>query len=128
MHALESDEYLLPDREREHLDVARRPRRVDRERGGARALRARERRSRRNLETQTLDRADELQLHHRGAAHDGHGQLVAVLGEHHVLGTNDDRGFVAVAQRPRPAIDLEERLAELHVAITVRAQQQVRGP
>ena len=113
--------------ERQNLDLARRARSVDRERRRAWAPRARERRVCRNLESQALDSADELQLDHRGAADDGHGQLVAMLREHDVLGAHDDRSLVAAAQRTRPAIDLEKRLAELHVAETIRAEQQVRG-
>ena len=50
-----------------------------------------------------------------------------MLGEHHVLGPHDDGRLVAAAQRAGPAIDLKERLAELHVAIAVGAEQQVRG-
>ncbi len=90
------------------------------------ALRARERRARRDFEPQPLDRADELQLDHRPAADDGHHELVAMLGEHDVLGPHDDGRFVAAAQRPRPAVHLEVRLAELHVAMAVRAEHQVR--
>ncbi len=127
VHALEPDEHLLPDRERKHLDLARGSRCVHRERRRTRTLRAHERRACGNLETQALDCADELQLHYLRTAHDGHGQLIAMLGEHHVLGPNDDGRFVAAAQRPGPTIDLEERLTELDIAEAVRTEQQIRG-
>src|SRR5262249_7247739 len=90
------------------------------------ALRARERRARRDVEAQTLDRTDELELNDRPAADDRHHELVAMLGEHDVLGPHDHGRFVAAAQRSRPAIDLEERLAELHVAVTIRPEHQIR--
>ena len=47
--------------------------------------------------------------------------------EHDVLGAHDDGRFVAAAQRVGPAVDLEVRLAELHVAIPVRAEQEIRA-
>ena len=47
--------------------------------------------------------------------------------EHDVLGPHDDGCFVAAAQRVGPTINLEIRLAELNVAISVGAQQKVRG-
>jgi hypothetical protein len=85
-------------------------------------------RARRDFDPQPLDRADELQLDDGPAADDGHHELVPVLGENHVLRPHDDGRFVTAAQRSRPAVHLEVRLAELHVAIAIRPEHQVGCP
>ena len=95
--------------------------------GSAGPLRARERLRRVHLEAQPLARADELQLDDLAHADDGHGQEIAHRREHDVLGPHDDGRLVAAAQRVRPAVHLEVRLAEPHVAIAVRPEQQIRA-
>ena len=78
-----------------------------------------------HLEAQPLARAAEFELDDLAHADDGHGQEIAHRREHDVLGAHDDGRFVAAAQRVGPAVDLEVRLAELHVAIPVRTEQEV---
>ena len=70
---------------------------------------------------------DELELDDLAHSDHGHGQEIAHRREHDVLGPHDDGRLVAAAQCVRPAVDVEIRLAEPHVAIAVRPEQQIRA-
>src|SRR5262245_50693566 len=49
-----------------------------------------------------------------------------MLGKHDVFRPHDDRGLVAAAQRARPPVHREERLAQLHVVVAVRTEHEIR--
>src|SRR5688572_16326559 len=127
MHVLEADVDLLTERERHRFDVARAARCFDRERRRPGPLRARQRLAGRHLEPQALAGADKLEIYDLRRADDGNAQQIPHRREHDVLGAYDDGGFVAAAQPIGPTVDLEVRLAEAHVAIAVRAEQQIRA-
>ena len=125
VHVLEADVNVLTQGERHRFDVARAARSLDRKRLGTGALRARERVGRRHLEPQPLAGADEFHIDDLAGPDDGHAQQIAQRREHDVLGAHDDGRLVTTAQPFGPAVDLEIRFAEPHVAIAVGAEQQI---
>ena len=122
---LEPEPDALSGGQREGFDLARRARGLQRQASGHGRQRARERLVGRNLESQSLDRADELDRRHHGGSRGGRRQELRMRCQHDVLGTHDEGDLVTVGRRVTVMLDREAPQAQPHALALMPADEDV---